>query len=345
MVLMAIDHASFLVARVHAYEGWAFPAGPVTITRWITHLCAPGFMMLLGAGMVWLGKARQKAGWSHAEIRKFFITRGLILLVIQHFVENPAWILGILTADPSTQVVQAPSPGGGTPYFLHFGVLSALAVSMIVWAFLIELPSVIVLAVSIGAAVLSVCMIPPMAEAATLFPLWKLFLFVPSHTNAVNVLYPFVPWLAPAGIGIILGRIVHKQPGKTMVIAAGAGAALVIAHFALAHLGFANFLKYPPTPSFLTIMLGIDLLLIAVFVVVPANPLTAALEVFGRSALFFYLLHLYVFALIGLFLRHGASLPVMYAVWAVGLIAMYPMVAAYGRFKASKPVESVWRML
>ena len=105
MVLMAIDHASFLVARVHAYEGWAFPAGPVTITRWITHLCAPGFMMLLGAGMVWLGKARQKAGWSHAEIRKFFITRGLILLVIQHFVENPAWILGILTADPSTQVL------------------------------------------------------------------------------------------------------------------------------------------------------------------------------------------------------------------------------------------------
>ena len=64
------EHASFMVARVHAYEGWAFPAGPVTLTRWITHLCAPGFMMLLGAGMVWLGKARQQAGWTHAQIPK-----------------------------------------------------------------------------------------------------------------------------------------------------------------------------------------------------------------------------------------------------------------------------------
>lgn len=345
MVLMAIDHASFMVARVHAYEGWAFPAGPVTITRWITHLCAPGFLMLLGAGMVWLGKARQKAGWSHARIRKFFITRGFILLVIQHLVENPAWLIGALGADASTQVVQAPSAGGGTPFFLHFGVLSALAVSMIVWAFLIEMPSVIVLAVSVAALALSVWMTPPMSEAATLFPIWKVLLFVPSHTNAVDVLYPFVPWLAPAGLGIILGRIVYKQSAKTMMIAGAAGVALIAASFAFSVIGLGSFLKYPPTPAFLSIMLGIDLLLVAVFAVMPANPLTAILEVFGRSPLFFYLLHLYVFALVGLAFRAGTSMPVMYAVWVLGVAAMYPMVAAYGRFKASRPVESVWRML
>ena len=345
MVLMAIDHASFMMARVHAYEGWAFPAGPVTLTRWITHLCAPGFLMLLGAGMVWLGKARQQAGWTHAQIRRFFLTRGLLLLVIQHLVENPAWVIGMIGADPSTQVVQAPSPGGGTPFFLHFGVISALAVAMIVWAFLIELPSVVILAVSGAAMAASVWMTPPMADAATLFPAWKLFLFVPSHTNAVDVLYPFVPWLVPAGIGIVLGRIVYKAPSKTVVVTAAAGVALVLAHFALAHLGFRAFLKYPPTPAFFTITLGIDLLLIALFTALPANPLTAVLETFGRSPLFFYLLHLYVFALAGLAFRTGTTLPVMYAVWAAGLAVMYPMVAAYARFKAAKPATSVWRML
>lgn len=345
MVLMAIDHASFMVARVHAYEGWAFPPGAVTVTRWITHLCAPGFMMLLGAGMVWLGKARQQAGWTHARIRRFFLTRGLLLLVIQHVVENPAWVIGILSADPSTQVVQAPSPGGGTPFFLHFGVISALAVAMIVWAFLIELPSVIVLAVSAAAMAASMWMTPPMSEAATLFPVWKLLLFVPSHTNAVNVLYPLLPWLAPAGLGIVLGRIVYKKPSKTAVLCAGLGLTFVVAHFALAHLGFGAFLKYPPTPSFFTITLGIDLLLIALFTVLPANPVTAVLETFGRSPLFFYLLHLYVFALAGLAFRTGTTFPVMYAVWAAGLAVMYPMVAAYARFKAAKPVTSVWRML
>jgi uncharacterized membrane protein len=58
MIIMAIDHASFFIARVHFYEAWStFPAEPVTFTRWITHLCAPGFFMLMGASMV----ARQGA--------------------------------------------------------------------------------------------------------------------------------------------------------------------------------------------------------------------------------------------------------------------------------------------
>jgi hypothetical protein len=35
---------------------------------------------------------------------------------------------------------------------------------------------------------------------------------------------------------------------------------------------------------------------------------------------------------------------VMYAVWFGAVVAMYPLVAAYGRFKASKPVESMWRL-
>lgn len=345
MVIMAIDHASFLVARVHAYEGWAFPPGPVTVTRWITHLCAPGFLMLMGAGMVWFGKARQQAGWTHAQIRKFFLTRGLLLLVIQHIVENPAWIIGILTMDPSAPLAHAPSPGGGSDFFLHFGVLSALAVAMIVWAFLIELPSVVVLAVSGAALAASVWMTPPMAESATLFPIWKILLFVPSHTNAVDVLYPFVPWLAPAGVGIVLARFVYKTPAKTATLCAALGVALIGAYAVLGIVGMGAFLKYPPTPAFLSLMLGLDLLLIAVFSFVPANPVTAVLEVFGRSPLFFYLLHLYVFALIGVFFRSGTSVPVMYGVWVAGLMLMYPMVTAYARFKASKPATSVWRML
>jgi len=83
MIVMAIDHASFFIARVHFYEAWStFPAEPVTVTRWITHLCAPGFFLLMGASMVWLGKARQKAGWDHGRIRWFFIKRGLVLLAV-----------------------------------------------------------------------------------------------------------------------------------------------------------------------------------------------------------------------------------------------------------------------
>ena len=47
MVLMAIDHAAFFIARVHPAETWAAPPPyyadvPAFLTRWLTHLCAPG---------------------------------------------------------------------------------------------------------------------------------------------------------------------------------------------------------------------------------------------------------------------------------------------------------------
>jgi len=368
MVLMAIDHASYFIARAHAAEFWAFlppyyashQGSSVTlafITRWITHLCAPGFFMLMGAGMVWLGKARQKDGWSHARIRKFFITRGLILLVFQHLVENPAWLLGTLNMNPTLAAIDV-TPGGGSDFFLHFGVISGLAAGMIFWSFLIEMPSVVVLAVSAAALAASVLMTPHFAEMTTLFPIWKLLTFVPSHHNLVNVLYPFVPWLVPGGLGIVLARVVTKAPGKTMVVALAGGAALLVVFVAIrsmglgdphpalpGFIGFMSLTKYPPSPAFFSATLGVDLLLLAVLVATVSASWLAPLEAFGRSPLFFYLLHLYVFGIASFAFPLGASFPAMYVVWAVGIVAMYPACLWYAGFKSSKPVDSVWRLL
>ncbi len=345
MCLMAIDHASYAIARIHAFEAWSTsPVEPVTITRAISHLCAPGFFLLMGAGMVWLGKARQAAsGWSHARIRRFFVTRGLMLLVLQHFVENPAWILQSISAGPDSPIAQAVQPGGGSDFFLHFAVISALGVAMVFWAFFIELPSIVILAVTAAAAALSLWMIPPASEIATLWPYWKIFLFVPTHRDAVNVMYPFVPWLVPAGLGIVLGRIIYKKPSKTVTIAFGAGAAFLAAYFVIGLSPFDAFLKYPPTFSFIAVTLGVNLLLIGAFALTPKAKL-GFLDVFGKSPLFFYLLHLHVLAALSFAFPNGSSLPVMYGVWAAVLLATYPLVAAFGRFKASRPVESMWRM-
>ena len=68
MVLMAIDHASYFIARVHSAEFWGvtLPLYPNAIwfwTRWITHLCAPGFFFLMGIGMILFAEARRQAGW------------------------------------------------------------------------------------------------------------------------------------------------------------------------------------------------------------------------------------------------------------------------------------------
>jgi uncharacterized membrane protein len=368
MVLMAIDHASFYIARTHASEDWgrlppfyASHAGSTValafVTRWITHLCAPGFFMLMGAGMVWLGKARQKDGWSHARIRKFFITRGLILLVINQFVENPAWLLGILSAG-GPQSGPPDLPGGGSAAFVVMAVISALGLVMIFWSFLIEAPSLVILAVSAVAMAASVRMTPPVTEAATLFPVWQRLLFVPGHTNFIEVVYSFVPWLVPAGLGIVLARVVVRKPPMLLPVAAAGGAALLVAFVAMRSaivgdphaplqgiIGFLTVTKYPPSPAFFSVTLGLDLLLLAFFTLTVAARWLSPLEVYGRSPLFFYLLHLYVFGVLSFAFRTGASFPVMYAVWAAAVAAMYPLVKSYGRFKASKPVDSAWRLL
>lgn len=58
MIAMALDHANLFIAHGHSRpEMWtgAFPTytDPLTFfTRAITHLAAPGFFLLMGAGMI-----------------------------------------------------------------------------------------------------------------------------------------------------------------------------------------------------------------------------------------------------------------------------------------------------
>src|SRR5262249_39298111 len=151
------------------------------------------------------------------------------------------------------------------------------------WSFLIELPSVVIAAVAGMAAVATMVMLPQPSEAATLLPYWRILLFTPSHHDVLQTVYAWVPWFVPSGLGIILGRIVYRKPARTALIAFGAGAALRAAHVALQTTPSHQFLKSPPTPSFLSVTLGLDLVLLGILALVPDNPATAFLEVFGRS--------------------------------------------------------------
>ena len=69
------------------------------------------------------------------------------------------------------------------------------------------------------------------------------------------------------------------------------------------------------------------------------------LIVFGQTPLFFYVAHLYL--LLGCafaFFREPSSLAGMYAVWALALVALYPLCTWYRRFKLNKPPDSLWRL-
>lgn len=362
MVLMAIDHASFFIARVHASESWAaqgeYASLTAFVTRWVTHLCAPGFFMLMGAGMVWLAHARARDGWTSARIQRFFVTRGVVLLMIQQFIENPAWLLGVVSMAPGA-AVEPPAIGGSMDgVFVVLLVVSALGVSMIFWGLLIRVPSVLIGAITVAAFVAGWYFTPPPSEIAVEFPIWMRVLFIPGNTPPVSVVYPWVPWLVPAGIGVLLGRAVLAGPDRTRMALPKVGLAALAVFVVLrvaglgdyhqagpGFIGFMNLTKYPPSLDFLLATLGINLMLVPLLAKTPSRAITEPLEVFGRSPLFFYLLHLYVFGVLSWAFRYGTTWTVMYLVWAAAVVGMYPACRWYAEFKARKPIESLWRLL
>src|SRR5262249_1287165 len=102
-----------------------------------------------------------------------------------------------------------------------------------------------------------------------------------------------------------------------------------------------------PSIVFLTLTLGVDLLLLAL--VARAGDRIRRwgqpLLVFGRSPLFFYIAHLYLYGLIGLALgARGTGIVRMYPFWLLGLAILYPLSWLYGRFKHKRAPESVWRL-
>ena len=145
MMIMAIDHASALIARQHASEFWAgamsaYSSAFPFLTRWITHLCAPGFFFLMGAGIYWSAAGRE-GGWSEAAATRHAVGRGFAILVTGLLLESPILYLQNLLkpAAVSLNRISAPPPNDGSALYLGLITLSGLGLVMIICGLLLRL--------------------------------------------------------------------------------------------------------------------------------------------------------------------------------------------------------------
>lgn len=349
MMLMAIDHASLFIAKVHQSEFWNAPLpryhdALTFLTRFVTHLCAPGFFFLMGTGMMLFAESRRRLGWSEGKIIRHFLLRGLLLIALQYLVENRAWQLGI--------------PPGYLPTFFS-GVLFGLGATMIVCSLLLRFGSIALLGLSLSAILVTQVVVTHGNTLVGYPSLLRLLLFA-GRTGAWHVLYPVVPWLGIAGLGLVFGQELIHNRERAYRFAAIVGAAFLLL-FALTRwlgglgdfhpldrpgwIAFLNVTKYPPSLAFILLTLGADLLLLALFsragegLKIGGHPLLT----FGRTALFFYIAHLYLYAYIGFSFPRGTSLPQMYPFWAMGLLIFYPVCWGYGKFKQRTAPDSFWR--
>ena len=367
MVIMALDHVSFMVGRFHSGEMWAglwtrYSSPIAFLTRFVTHLCAPGFFFLMGAGISLLAESRRQQGWSDGRISGFLLKRGLLLVLVSFFLEIPAWLIGLISSrvEPLTGS-DSIIPGDGPPMMV-FTVLVGLGLSMALSAGFIRFRAAVWAALAVAALLATALLTPGPEHISTAYGFFTGLLLIPGINHHIWVQYPMIPWFGIAALGVLFGRWIVRDRRAALGGAPWLGLAALAAAIALRAYGgfgnirvprdtswieFLNFIKYPPALVFTLFMLGVNLLLLTAFERIPALLASAGrvLRVFGEAPLAFYLAHLWLFALVGaVAFRDGAGYLAVYLVWLAGWWPLYVVTRRYRDFKHAKPIDSYWRL-
>ena len=367
MIVMALDHVRDYVhfdSLVFSPTDLSRTTLALFATRFVTHLCAPTFILLAGTS-IWF-VARRK---TPRETSAFLLTRGLWIVILQFTLVRFAW-----SFDPGF-------------HFNSAGILWAIGASMIAMAALVHFEFEALLAFSllmvIGHNAFDGVSFAT-GSAADL--VWTLLhgqrRYHYGNGRSFQILYPLVPWVGVMALGYCLGRLyegdVPSGERRSALARMGTSCLLGFLAFRLSNvygdpvawtrqatrsatvMSFLNLEKYPPSLLYLLVTLGIALLLLALFEGRAAAGWRPVV-VLGRAALFYYVLHLFVAHAIGLvavalaglpwramvFTRgaHTEASPLLAGRWGFGLagtyltwialvLVVYPACRAWVRFKS-----------
>ena len=333
ILLMTLDHVRAFVAPADADPmNWESTSLGFFLVRWVTHLCAPTFVFLMGAAAALRNRARPE------DTRRFLLTRGLWLIALE-----ATWVSFSWSWDP-TQT--------------YFGVLWALGGSMILLAGLTTLPAWAMLVLGLG-VIGGLEWVQPRPDSV-----WVGILVHPGSAAAfghtIRCAYPLLPWFGAAAVGWSVAMpLRNARPAQL----ATAGMGMLVA-FALyrggavsdpnpwgtqgaAAMTVADFLspsKYPPSIAFYLLTLGAGVLILA-----GAHRRKGAVSEtivrMGRVPMMFYLLHLPLAHALGntlAWLGHGqsrvpASEPVriwvILVAWAIVVAALIPVCTRWDALK------------
>jgi uncharacterized membrane protein len=357
MVIMALDHArDFMSYQRFAPEDMTHTYGALFLTRFITHYCAPVFAFLAGAG-AFLSTSRGK---SLQELSRFFVTRGLWLLLLELTVVDFAW--------------------GFVPW-AHGGVIWILGWSMVAMALIVRLPMrwIAVLGLGIVATHNLLDRINP-ASFGKFYWLWILLhspgrIPITDHFS-FSVRYVLIPWVGVMAVGFAFGRLLLWTDRRKWILTLGISATILFfvlrgvnlygngiaglpfgyprsagpwsvqPTLSLTVISFFNVLKYPPSLDYLLLTLGPSLILLGLLDGAKARRgLSRILLVYGRVPLFYYVLHLYLLnvmarlaalafhqpifrgTVIADFVQrpvgYGHGLPFIYGMWILAVAILY----------------------
>jgi uncharacterized membrane protein len=345
MALMALDHTrDFFSAG--GFNPRDVGETALFLTRWITHFCAPTFVLLAGLSAFLYGRGR-----TVAETSRFLFIRGLWLILIEFTIVRFGW-----TFDLSSHEFTA-------------GVIWAIGASMVALAILIWLPLWAIAGVAMVMIASHNLLDGIRAEQLGAGgAVWHI-LHQPGAVHlgegiSVSVLYPLIPWIGVMALGYALGPVMQLEPGRRQHFLLVLGAALTLGFIALRAinlygdpapwsmqatwpatvLSFVDCEKYPPSLLYLLMTLGPALMLLAWFDHARGQ-LADVLATFGQVPFFYYVVHIYLihllavavgFAMTGVLVSNpaiGLGLLEIYVIWLLMLVLLYPVCRWFARVK------------
>ena len=365
MIIMAIDHVrDYFHAGAFLYDPLDLDKASTALffTRWITHFCAPVFMFLAGTSAFLYGQKRTKK-----ELSVFLLTRGLWLILLELTLINFGWNFDIsftniyfiviwalgISMIVLAAVIHLPYkliivigavlvaghnlldgihvPGNNLKAFgwsmLHEqGFFSWHGKNILVGYPIVPWIGVMMLGYCLGRLYATGYDAQKRRENLLVIGCSAIALFI--VIRLVNLYGDPSPWSA------------QSTPFKTF-------------------LSFIKVTKYPPSLLYILMTLGPAIIFLALVERIQ-NSFTRVLSIYGRVAFFYYLLHiflihLFTMAAAELFTRftwkdwvleeplwfaeylkgYGFSLGVVYLVWIVIVVGLYPLCKWYDRYKTS----------
>ena len=366
MIIMALDHTRYYFhTDVYFFNPLDLEKTniPLFFTRWITHLCAPIFVLLAGTSAYISGQRK-----TTKQLALFLVKRGLWLIFLEITFVNFSWFFDIHFS------------------FIQLGAIWSLGISMICLAGLIFLPEkwILVIGLLLVSTNYRVDQIhnltnPSSGGISALLHNLKTFsagdLLKFFHGNQLT------PYIGVMAFGYCLGQIFSKDfnvlKRRRILLILGSVSWILFVTFRIINgyfyyapqtilptaagriLYFLNFSKYPPSLDYILFTIGFAFLFLA-FTENITNRFTKIISVYGRVPLFYYLIHIYFIHLLAMVAAvasghpwsdmiirniwisespnlkgYGFNLFIVYLIWIFVVAALYPLCRMYDRYKSA----------
>jgi uncharacterized membrane protein len=343
MVIMALDHTrDFFTSTGFSPRDVTDP--PLFLTRWVTHFCAPTFILLAGLSAFLYGR-----GKNLQELSRFLLVRGLWLILLDVTLIKFGWRFEI------------------DFYRLSAGVIFVIGASMVALSAVIWLPrwaiASLALVMLAGHNLLDSVTAEGLGDASSAWHVLHEPGLVPLGDSAtLYILYPLIPWVGVMACGYLLGPVMQVE--KRQRILFRLGAAITVGFVALratnlygdptpwspqdtwlwTMLSFLNCEKYPPSLLYLMMTLGPALMLLA-WLDKARGPFASFFATFGRVPFFYYVIHIYLIhalAVVTAFAMTGVltttpeinfNLIGVYITWLSVIVLLYPICCWFAHLK------------